>query len=103
MADRATLDAISYICMHTWPQIGTLEGTKQLVPPAMPKVVVCIYQQLSIGYNWWYIHPMLRRGGCGQEEDLKFFATCLTYLPQLPKSVSLIHILGQPAHPEVVD
>ena len=24
------------------------------------------------------------------------------YLPQLPKLVSLVHILGQPAHPEVV-
>ena len=34
---------------------------------------------------------------------MQFFATCLIYLPQIPKLVSLIHILGQPAHSEVVD
>ena len=30
-------------------------------------------------------------------------ATCLIYLPQLPKSVGLIDVFGQPAHPEVVN
>ena len=44
-----------------------------------------------------------RRGGHGQEKDLQFFAACLIYLPQLPKLVGLVHILGQPAHPEVVN
>ena len=46
---------------------------------------------------------MLRQGGHGWEEDLQFFAACPIYLPQLPKLVGLIHILGQPAHPEVVN
>ena len=46
---------------------------------------------------------MLRQGGCGWEKDLQFFATCPIYLPQLPKLVSLVHVLGQPAHPEVVN
>ena len=40
MADQAMLDAINYVHMYTWPPIGTLEGTKQLVPPAMPKGIM---------------------------------------------------------------
>ena len=92
-----------HVHMHTWPPIGTMEGTKQLVPLGMPKGVMCICQQLSIGHEWWYIHPMLGQGGHGWEKDLQFFAVCLIHLPQLPKSVGLIHILGQPAHPEVVN
>ena len=103
MADQATLDAISYICMHTWPPIGSKEGAKQLVPPAMPKRVVCVCQQLSTGHKRWYIHPTLGQGGHGWEEDLQLFAACPIYLPQLPKSVGLVHVLGQPACPEVVD
>ena len=46
---------------------------------------------------------MLRQGGCGQEKDLQFFATCPIDLSQLSKSVGLVHIFGQPARPEVVD
>ena len=46
---------------------------------------------------------MLGQGGHGWEKDLQFFATCPIYLLQLPKSVGLIHVLGQPACPEVVD
>ena len=37
------------------------------------------------------------------ERSLKFIATCPICLPQLFNSVGLIHILGQLAHPEVVD
>ena len=37
------------------------------------------------------------------EKDLQFFSAHPIHLPQLPKSVGLIHILGQPAYPEVVD
>ena len=103
MADRAMPDAISYVHVHTWPTIGTTEGAKQHVPPTMPQGVVCVYQQLSTGHKWWYVHPVLGRGGRRWEKDLQFFAVYLIHLPQLPKSVSLIHILGQPAHPEVVD
>ena len=97
------LDAIGYICMHAWPPIGTVEGTKQLVPPTVPQGVVCVHQQLCMGHKWWYIHPTLRQGGCGWEKDLQFFAACPIHLPQLPKLVGLIHILGQPACPEVVN
>ena len=96
-------DTISYVCMHTWPLIGTTEGAKQLVLPAMPKGVMCVCQQLSTGHKWWYIHPSLGRGGCSWEKDLQFFTACPIYLPQLPKLVSLVYILGQPAHPEVVN
>ena len=96
-------DATSYIHVHTWPPIGTTEGAKQLVPIAMPKGIVGVCQQLSMGHKQWYVHPMLRQGGLGWEKDLQFFATCPIYLPQLPKSVGLVHILGQPAHPEVVN
>ena len=98
-----TPDAISYICMHTWLPMGTTEGTKQLVPPVMPTGIMGVHQQLSTGHKQWYIHPTLGRGGRGQEKDLQFFAMHLIYLPQLPKSVSLVHILGQPANPEVVN
>ena len=37
------------------------------------------------------------------EKDLQFFAACPIHLPQLPKLVGLVHILGQPACLEVVD
>ena len=40
LADQAMLDAISYVCVHTWPPIRTTEGAKQLVPPAMPKGIM---------------------------------------------------------------
>ena len=40
LADRATLHAINYIHMHTWPPIRTMEGAKQLVPPTMPKGII---------------------------------------------------------------
>ena len=30
----------SAMSMHTWPPIGTMEGAKQLVPPAMPKGIM---------------------------------------------------------------
>ena len=89
--------------MHTWPPIGTMEGTKQLVLPAMPKGIIGVHQQLSMGHKRWYVHPMPRQAGHGWEKDLQFFAACLIYLPQLPKLVSLVHILGQPAHPKVVN
>ena len=97
------LDTISYICVQTWPPIGTTEGAKQFVPPAMPKGVVCICQQLSMGHEQWYVHSMLGQGSHSQEKDLQFFVACLIYLPQLPKLVGFVHILGQPAHLEVVD
>ena len=28
--------------VHAWPPIGTTEGAKQLVPPAMPKGIMCM-------------------------------------------------------------
>ena len=89
--------------MYTWPLIETMEGIKQLVPPTMPKEIMGVQQQLSMGHKWWYIHPMLGQAGHGWDKDLQLFATCPIYLPQLPKSVGLVHILGQPACPEVVD
>ena len=46
---------------------------------------------------------MLGQAGHGWKKDLQFFAACPIYLPQLPKLVGLVHILGQPVHPEVVD
>ena len=46
---------------------------------------------------------MLGQVGCDWEKDLRAFATCLIHLPQLPKSISLIHILWQPARPEMVN
>ena len=67
MADRAMPDAISYICVHAWPPIGTAEGAKQLVPPAMPKGIVCVCQQLCTGHEQVFLHPMLGRGGRGWE------------------------------------
>ena len=96
------LDKISYICVHDWPPIGTAEGVKQLILPEVPQGVMCVHQQLLTGHKLWYIHPTLKRGGHGHEKDLQFFATCLIHLPQLPKLVGLVHILGQPACPEVV-
>ena len=68
-----------------------------------PREFMCVHQQLSMGHEQWYIHPTLGRGSHGWEKDLQFFATCLIYLPQLPKLVGLVHILGQPACPEVVN
>ena len=64
---------------------------------------MCVHQQLCPGHEWRYVHPTLGQGGCGWEKDLQFFAACPIYLPQLLKSVGLVHILGQPAHPEVVN
>ena len=89
--------------MYTWPPIETVEGAKQLVLPTVPKQIMGVHQQLSIGQKRWYVHPMLGQGSHGWEKDLQFFVACPIYLPQLPKLVSLIHILGQPAHPELVD
>ena len=96
-------DAISYVHIHAWPPIGTTEGAKQLVPPAIPKGIVCVHQQLCTGHERWYIHPTLGRAGHGREKDLQFFAACPIYLPQLPKSVGFVHVFGQPARSEVVD
>ena len=56
-----------------------------------------------MGHEWWYIRPTLRRGSCGWEKDLQFFAACPTNLSQLPKLVGLIYILGKPACPKVVN
>ena len=61
------------------------------------------HQQLCLGHEWRYVHPTLGRGSCGWEKDLHFFTAHLIYLPQLPKSVGLVHIFGQPARPEVVN
>ena len=80
-----------------------MEGAKQLVLPTMPDRVVCVCQQLCMGHERWYIHPTLWQGGHGREKDLQFFTICLIHLSQLPKLVGLIHILGQPACPEVVN
>ena len=46
---------------------------------------------------------MLKQGSYGHEKHLQFIAECPIHLPQLPKLVSLIYILGQPACPEMVD
>ena len=46
---------------------------------------------------------MLGQASHGLEQDLQFFAIRPICLPQLPKLVSLVHIFGQPACPEVVD
>ena len=89
--------------MYAWLPIGPTEGTKQLILPVVPQRVMYIHQQLCMGHKWWYIHPMPGRDGCGWEKDLQFIAACLIHLPQLPKSVHLIHVVGQPAHPEVVN
>ena len=101
--DRAMLDAIGYIHMHAWPPIGTMEGIKQLFLPEVPQGVVCVHQQLCPGHEWWCVHPILRQGGHGWEKDLQFFAACPIHSPQLPNLVGLIHILKQPAHPEVIN
>ena len=50
-----------------------------------------------------HVHPTLGQAGHGREKDLQFFAACPIYLPQLPKSVGLVHVFGQPVRPEVVD
>ena len=62
-----------------------------------------VHQQLCMGHEWWYIHPMLGQASHGREKDLQFFAACPINLPQLPKSVGFVHIFGQPAHLEIVD
>ena len=97
------LNATGYVCMHAWPPIGTTKGTKKLVAPSVPQGVMCVHQKLCMGHEQWYIHPVLGQGGRGWEKDLQFFNTRLIHLPQLPKSVALIHVLGQPTRPEVVD
>ena len=94
MVDRAVLDAIDYICMHAWLPIGSSEGTKQLILPTVAQGVVCVHQQLYTGHERWYIHLMLGQGSHGWEKDLQFFAACPMHFPQLPKSVSLVQILG---------
>ena len=103
MADQAMPDAINYVLIHACLPIGTTEGTKQLVPHAMPKGIVCVHQQLCSGYEQWYVHPMLGQGGYCREKDPQFFAAHPIYLPQLPKLVGLVDIFKQPARPEVVD
>ena len=82
---------------------GNHVGTKQLVPTTIPKGIIVVRQQLSTGHEWGYVHSMLRRGGHGLEKDLQFFVSHPIYFPKLPKLVSLIHVLEQPAHPEVVN
>ena len=62
-----------------------------------------VCQQLSTGHKWWYVHPTPGQGGHGREEDLQFFAACPIYIPQLIKLVQLVHILGQPVCPKVVN
>ena len=62
-----------------------------------------VRQQLCTGHERWYIHPTLRQASRGWENDLQIFAACPIYLPQLLKLVGLVHILGQPARPEVVN
>ena len=94
-------DAIDYICIYARPPMGPTEGTKQLILPAVPQGVMCVHQQLYMGYEWWNIHPILRKDSRGQEKDLQFFTTCPIHLSQLPKSIILVYILGQPARPEV--
>ena len=96
-------DTIGYICMHTWPRIGTTEGATQLIPPAVPKGVVFVHQQLCTGHKQWYVHPTLGQSGCSWERTCSSFTVWLIHLPQLPKLVGLVHNLGQPAHPEVVN
>ena len=64
---------------------------------------MCIHQKLCLGHKQWDIHPMLGRGGRSQDKDLKFIAACPIRLPQLPNLASLVHILGQSAHPEMVN
>ena len=56
-----------------------------------------------MGYKQWYVHLMLGQGGHGWEKDLHFISAYPIHLPKLPKSVSLVHILGNPAHPEMVN
>ena len=80
-----------------------MEGSKQLVLPTMPKGITCVCQQLNSSHERWYVHPTFGQGGCSQQKDLQFFAACPIYLPQLSKLVSLVHIFGQPARPEVVN
>ena len=57
-----------------------MEGTKQIFLPAIPKGIMGVCQQLSMGHEWWFGHPTLWQGGHGQEKDLQFFAACLIYL-----------------------
>ena len=89
--------------MHAWLLIGTMEVTKQLVLPTMPKGIVGVHQQLCISHKRGYVHPTLAQAGHGWEKDLQLFATCLIYLPQLPKLLGFVHIFGQPAYPEMVN
>ena len=67
MADGATPDAISYIRVHAWPPIGTTKGAQKLVPPAMPKGIIGVRQQLCMGHERGYVHPGLRRAGRHRE------------------------------------
>ena len=70
LVDLATPDGIGHVNVHTWLPIGTTEGGKQFVLPALPKGVVCVCQQLCMSHEYWYIYPMLGQGGHGWEKDL---------------------------------
>ena len=65
MANLAMLDVIDYVHMHAWSPIGPMQGTNQLIPPAVPQGVMHMCQQLCPGHEGWDIRPMLGRGGCG--------------------------------------
>ena len=89
--------------MYAWLTIRPAQGAKQLVLSAVPQGS-CVCLPAVVHRPQVVVHPPeLGRGSHGWEKDLQFIATCPIHLPQLPKSVSLFHILGQPAHPEVVD
>ena len=47
--------------------------------------------------------PNARASWPWPEVGPQFFAAYPIYLPQLPKSVGLINVFGQPVRPEVVD
>ena len=102
LANGLILDKVSYFHVHAWPPIGFTQGAKQFVLPAVPQRVMSVYQQLCPDHECWDVYPTLRRGGQGWEKDVKLITALPIHLPQLPNSVSLIHILEQPAPPEVV-
>ena len=83
--------------------IGPTKRTRQLVLHKMPQRVMHVYQQLHLGYELSDIHPKLGQVSHSQEKDLQFISTCPINFPQLFNSVTLIHILGKPAHPEVAN
>ena len=104
LADQAMPDAIGYVCMHAWPPIGTTEGAKQLVLAcSAPGSCVCL--PAVVHGPRVVVHPpkTWARWLWLGEGPAVLCCTCLIHLPQLPKLVSLVHILGQPACPEVVN